>query len=177
MVAAAGNEGWLTDTIPHFPIPILLNDRKVNNWIMVGASGDPSNGGLVASFSNFGKNEVDVFAPGVNIYSTVPGGNTYSNLSGTSMASPVTAGLAAFIWSYFPNLTAQQVKEVIEKSAINPGVKVMKPESGEKVEFSELSKTGGIINAYEAIKLAAQISEANGTPEKQDKKIKKAKAA
>ena len=89
----------------------------------------------------------------------------------------MTAGLAAFIWSYFPNLTAQQVKEVIEKSAVPPGVKVVKPVSGDKVELSDLSKTGAIINAYEAVKLARQISEGSTAPEKQDKKTKKAKAA
>jgi subtilisin family serine protease len=157
-VAAAGNEGFMADTMPHFPNPVLNNGRKVSNWIMVGASGDPSNGGLIASFSNYGKNEVDVFAPGVNIYSTIPGGNTYGNLSGTSMASPVTAGLAAMIWSYFPKLTAQQVKLAIEKTSVNPGSKVIQPKTGENVDLSEISKTGGIINAYEAIKMAAQLA-------------------
>jgi subtilisin family serine protease len=157
-VAAAGNEGFMADTMPHFPNPILNNGRKVSNWIMVGASGDPSNGGLIASFSNYGKNEVDVFAPGVNIYSTIPGGNTYGNLSGTSMASPVTAGLAAMIWSYFPKLSAQQVKEAIEKTAINPGTKVEQPKTGKMADLSEMSKTGGIINAYEAIKMASQLA-------------------
>jgi subtilisin family serine protease len=157
-VAAAGNEGFMADTMPHFPNPVLNNGRKVENWIMVGASGDPSNGGLIASFSNYGKNEVDVFAPGVNIYSTIPGGNTYGNLSGTSMASPVTAGLAAMIWSYFPKLTAQQVKMAIEKTSVNPGSKVTQPKTGETVDLSEISKTGGIINAYEAIKMAAQLA-------------------
>lgn len=116
LVAAAGNEAFLVDTMPHYPAPILNEGRKVNNWIMVGASGDPSNGGLIASFSNFGKKDVDVFSPGVNIYSTIPGGNTYGNASGTSMASPVTAGVAALLMSYYPNLTATQVKTIIEKA-------------------------------------------------------------
>ncbi|MBA2745093.1 MAG: S8 family serine peptidase [Flavisolibacter sp.] len=178
LVAAAGNEGFNADTMPHFPHPILDNGKKVNNWIMVGASGDPSNGGLVASFSNYGKKEVDVFAPGVNIYSTIPGGNTYGNLSGTSMASPVTAGLAAFIWSYFPTLTAQQVKHVIEKSAVPADIKVTKPKSGEKVDLSDISKTGGLINAFEAVKLASQLTgQTIKTPEpvKTKMKVKKKK--
>jgi subtilisin family serine protease len=172
LVAAAGNEGYLVDTMPHFPNPITLDDRKASNWIMVGASGDPSNGGLVASFSNFGKKEVDLFAPGVNIYSTVPGGNTYRNLSGTSMASPVTAGVAAFIMSYYPALSARQVKEVIEKSVVAPGIKAEQPNSDKEVALSELCKTGGLINAYEAAKLAATMTGQTETAEPVKTKIK-----
>jgi len=178
LVAAAGNEGFLVDTMPHYPSPILLDKEKVNNWIMVGASGDPSNGGLVADFSNFGKKEVDVFAPGVNIYSTVPGGNTYRNLSGTSMASPVTAGVAAFLMEYYPTLTAQQVKQVIEKSVSDPKVKVTQPNSDKSVAFSDLSKNGGVINAYEAVKLAdALTKQGEVTPVKTKIKVKKTKRA
>ena len=103
------------------------------------------------------RKEVDVFAPGVKIYATVPGGNTYQNLQGTSMASPVVAGLAAFIMEYYPNLSARQVKMVIEKSAQKPADNVKNPGNDEMVNLGELSRTGGIINAYEAIKLAATI--------------------
>ena len=178
LVAAAGNEGFLVDTMPHYPSPILLDHEKVNNWIMVGASGDPTNGGLVADFSNFGKKEVDVFAPGVNIYSTVPGGNTYRNLSGTSMASPVTAGVAAFLLEYYPTLTPQQVKQVIEKSAVDPKVKVTQPNSNKSVSFSDLSKSGGVLNAYEAVKLAdALTKQGDVSPVKTKMKIKKTKRA
>jgi subtilisin family serine protease len=178
LVAAAGNEGYLVDTMPHYPSPILLDHEKVNNWVMVGASGDPSNGGLVADFSNFGKKEVDVFAPGVNIYSTVPGGNTYRNLSGTSMASPVTAGVAAFLLEYYPTLTPQQVKQVIEKSAVDPKLKVTQPNSNKTVPFSELSKSGGVLNAYEAVKLADAMSkQGDVSPVKTKIKIKKTKRA
>lgn len=185
LVAAAGNEAYLVDTMPHFPSPILLDNKKITNWIMVGASGDPSTGGIVAKFSNYGKKEVDVFAPGVNIYSTIPGGNTYGNASGTSMASPVTAGVAAFLMSYYPNLTAQQIKYVIEKSAVAPSIKANKPSGmdpdspAQEVSLSELSKTGGIINAYEAAKLAAVVSAGVITtqPVKTKIKVKKAKPA
>ena len=100
---------------------------------------------------------MDVFAPGVKIYSTVPGGNTYQNLQGTSMASPVVAGLAAFILEYYPALSPAQVKMVIEKSSQKPADKVRNPETGNMVSLSDLSRFGGIINAYEAIKLAATI--------------------
>lgn len=155
LVHAAGNDAKNLDSSFNYPTPVLLDGKRPNNWITVGASGDPKAGGLTASFSNYGKKEVDVFAPGVKIYSSVPGGNTYQNLQGTSMASPVVAGLAAFIMSYFPNLTAAQVKMVIEKSAKNPGVDVKDPGTEEMVNLSALSKSGGIINAYEAVKLAS----------------------
>ncbi len=155
LVHAAGNDAKNLDTSFNYPTPIMLDESRPNNWITVGASGDPKAGGLTASFSNYGKNEVDVFAPGVKIYATVPGGNTYQNLQGTSMASPVVAGLAAMILEYFPTLSAAQVKMVIEKSSQNPGVKVNNPGSDEMADLVELSRSGGIINAYEAVKLAS----------------------
>lgn len=155
LVHAAGNDAKNLDSTFNYPTPQLLDGKRPDNWITVGASGDPKAGGLTASFSNYGKKEVDVFAPGVKIYSSVPGGNTYQNLQGTSMASPVVAGLAAFIMSYYPNLTAAQVKMIIEKSAKDPGTEVKDPGTDEMVKMSELCRSGGIINAYEAIKLAS----------------------
>ena len=157
LVHAAGNSRQNLDTTYNFPTPAFESGERAPNWITVGASGDPKAGGLTASFSNYGKNEVDVFAPGVRIYSTVPGVNTYQNLQGTSMASPVVAGLAAFIMQYYPKLSPEQVKMVIEKSAQSPGVKVKDPGTGEEVDLSDISKTGGLVNAYEAIKLASTI--------------------
>lgn len=164
LVHAAGNSALNIDTSWNFPTPVAEDKKRAPNWITVGASGDPKAGGLVASFSNYGKNEVDVFAPGVQIYSTVPGGNTYQSLQGTSMASPVVAGLAAFILEYYPTLSPEQVKKVIEQSSRQPDSKVEQPGTSDKVKLSELSRTGGVINAYEAIKLAAALSE--GKPEK-----------
>lgn len=158
LVHAAGNDAKNLDTTYNYPTPVDISGKtRFTNWITVGASGDPKAGGLTASFSNYGKNEVDVFAPGVKIYSTVPGGNTYQNLQGTSMASPVVAGLAAFLLEYYPNLSAEQVKMVIEKSAKNPAENVKNPGTGDLVSLSDLSRSGGIINAYEAIKLASTI--------------------
>jgi len=158
LVHAAGNDAKNLDTTFNYPSPVFLEDgKRASNWITVGASGDPKAGGLTANFSNYGKKEVDVFAPGVKIYSTVPGGNTYQNLQGTSMASPVVAGLAAFILEYYPNLSPSQVKMVIEKSSQKPADKVSNPGNDEMVPLSELSRTGGVINAFEAIKLASTI--------------------
>jgi subtilisin family serine protease len=167
LVHAAGNDAKNLDSSYNYPTPLLLDGTRPNNWITVGASGDPKAGGLTANFSNYGKKEVDVFAPGVKIYATVPGGNTYQNLQGTSMASPVVAGLAAFILEYYPNLSAAQVKSVIEKSSKSPGINVKNPGTGEDAPLSELSKSGGIINAYEAIKLASTLKgERKATPAK-----------
>lgn len=157
LVHAAGNSAQNIDTSWNFPSSVSLDGKKASNWITVGASGDPKTGGLVAGFSNYGKKEVDVFAPGVQIYATVPGGNTYQNLQGTSMASPVVAGLAAFIMEYYPGLSPEQVKYVIEKSAQKPGPKVIEPGTGQEVALSDISTSGGVINAYEAIKLAATL--------------------
>jgi subtilisin family serine protease len=157
MVHAAGNDAKNLDSSYNYPTPLFLDGKRPNNWITVGASGDPKAGGLTANFSNYGKKEVDVFAPGVKIYSTVPGGNTYQFLQGTSMASPVVAGLAALIMEYFPTLSAAQVKQVIEKSAKSPGLKVKNPGDDTDVDLTAISKTGGIINAYEAVKLAATM--------------------
>ena len=158
LVHAAGNDAADIDTAWNFPTPVYKSDgKRASNWITVGASGDPQLGGLAASFSNFGKKEVDVFAPGVKIYSTIPGGNTYGEAQGTSMASPVVAGVAALVLEYYPNLSAEQVKYVIEKSSSKPDVKVKVPGGDTEVDMSELSATGGLLNAYEAVKLASTL--------------------
>lgn len=156
LVHAAGNDHKNIDSTDNFPNAININtNTKASNWITVGANS--STDGVTAYFSNFGKSQVDVFAPGTSIYATFPGGNVYRSLDGTSMASPVVAGTAAFLLSYFPYLTPQQVKLCIEKSAQVPGVKVKKPGTDQLVDLSELSTTGGLLNAYEAAKVAASL--------------------
>ena len=157
LVHAAGNDAKDIDTADNFPNPNYISGGRADNVITVGASAEPTSGSYTASFSNYGKKEVDVFAPGVKIYSTLPGGNNYGNLSGTSMACPVVAGVAALTLEYFPTLSAKQLKYVIEKSAVKPAEKVIKPGTDEKVELSDISKSGGIVNAYEAVKLAATL--------------------
>jgi subtilisin family serine protease len=160
LVHAAGNDAENTDTVGNYPNPELkVLRRKATNFITVGASSDPKvSGDYVADFSNYGKNTVDVFAPGVKIYSSVPGGDKYSFLKGTSMASPVVAGVAAVIRSYFPELSAKQVIFAIEKSAVRDStVKVTLPGSKEKVSFTDISVSGGYINAFNAVKIAATL--------------------
>jgi subtilisin family serine protease len=158
LIHAAGNDAKNVDTADNFPNPVYIDGKgRATNVITVGASGDVKNGGLTASFSNYGKSEVDVFAPGVNIYSTIPGGTTYGNASGTSMAGPVVAGIASLIFEYYPGLSPQQVKYVIEKSAVAPSEEVNVPGTDTKAMLTDISKTGGIVNAYEAIKLAGSL--------------------
>jgi len=157
LVHAAGNDAKDLDSSFNFPTPVFIDDKKATNWITVGASGDPNAGGLRASFSNYGKEGVDVFAPGVKIYSSVPGGDTYSFQQGTSMASPVVAGLAAFILEYYPHLSAEQVKMAIEKSAEITAKEINGGGTEEDAGFANLSQTGGIVNAYEAIKYASTL--------------------
>ena len=179
LVHAAGNDGKNIDSTDNFPSPIYKNSTtKATNWITVGASGDISNGGITASFSNYGKKEVDIFAPGVQIYSTIPGGNKYGTASGTSMACPVVAGTAALILSYYPNLSAQQVKFAIENSAKQITQNVTIPGTDELIPFTELSKSGGLLNAYSAIQLASTLkgdrnSKKNNLPKPTIKKSKK----
>ena len=172
LVCAAGNDNADIDTTDHFPNPhFRYSTGTATNWITVGASSDPlaepGFSSLTASFSNYGKSEVDVFAPGTRIYSTVPG-NKYENLQGTSMAAPVVTGVAALLLEFYPNLTPEQLKYCIEKSAVAPVVKVKVPGSENTlVNMSDICKSGGIVNAYEALKLASLIS--SGKKEKPEK--------
>ena len=131
----------------------FLAPRHAKNWLEVGASTFSEDENIVASFSNYSADKVDVFAPGVEIYSTVPD-NKYKNLQGTSMASPYVAGLAALLRSYFPTLTAAQVKSIIMESSSKQKYRVINPENGEMVPFTDMCITGGLVNTYDAVKQA-----------------------
>jgi len=160
LVHAAGNDGENLAQKPSFPTPVYTAGGKPNNWIEVGASSWKGLDSLAASFSNYGKAQVDVFAPGVDILSTVPGGG-YERESGTSMAAPVVSGVAAMLMSYFPTLSAADVKRIlIDSSTRYADQRVVKPgaENGEQVTFGSLSATGGVVNAFAAVKLAEQMS-------------------
>jgi cell wall-associated protease len=156
LVHAAGNDAENIDVEKNFPNRFYLDGKEAKNWIEVGASSAGTDDGFVGSFSNYGKKSVSLFAPGVEIYSTVPG-SKYKNLDGTSMASPSAAGVAALLMSYFPELTAVQVKEILMKSTRKfDNLKIQKPGGG-KVEFNQLSASGGLVNAYEAVKMAQSL--------------------
>lgn len=133
-----------------------FNLPHANNWIEVGASAYKNDASLKASFSNYGKYTVDVFAPGFMINSTVPE-SKYEEFDGTSMAAPVVSGLAALILSYYPELKAKDVRDIIMKSVTKVEQKVRRENArgeSERVNFKELCVSGGIVNAYQALKLA-----------------------
>lgn len=158
LVHAAGNDGADLAQRSNFPNRTYASGGgTAANWIEVGASSWRGGDTLAVSFSNYGQQQVDVFAPGEDIYSTVPGG--YQRLSGTSMAAPVVSGLAALIMAYYPDLKAADVKRIILASVTSYKDRtVLRPGSaGGTVPFGALSVTGGIVNAYNAIKMAGAI--------------------
>ncbi|MVN20200.1 S8 family serine peptidase [Mucilaginibacter arboris] len=155
LVQASGNDNQDVDVKPEFPNDTFLDGSTVDNVISVGASGSLNDETLAASFSNYGKKNVDVFAPGVKVTS-IDKDAEFNTADGTSFASPITAGIAALVLEYYPTLSAKQLKEVIIASA-KPlqGMQVLKPGSKEKVDFTTLSKSGGVVNALEALKAAS----------------------
>jgi subtilisin family serine protease len=162
MVHAAGNEGENLDTDPEYPEPTYAQGGRAANWIEVGASSWKVDS-LAAPFSNYSRTKVDLFAPGVSILSTVPGGS-WARLQGTSMATPVVTGVAALLMAYFPKLTASDVKRILLASAVEYGDPTV-PRPGRpsaRVRFSTLSVAGGVVNTYEAVRLA--LAQQGGAP-------------
>lgn len=159
-VHAAGNDSENIDIKPNFPNDAIGTGPEVSdNVITVGALAPDYGSNMVSSFSNYGKVNVDVFAPGTDIYSTIPESD-YKLNSGTSMAAPNVAGVAALIRSQFPELSASQVKKVIMDSGLPIKTKVSVGPRDNKVtkSFSEISKSGRIVNAYNALIMAAQMA-------------------
>ena len=158
LVHAAGNSNQDNDTTDNFPNDSYKKNpaKKASNWLEIGALDWKGETNAPARFSNYGKNNVDVFAPGVDIYATWPD-NGYNAISGTSMASPACAGVAAALRSYFPALSAADVREIIMESSTKLDWDVLLPgqeEGGKTVPFSELSVSGGTVNMYNAVKMA-----------------------
>jgi subtilisin family serine protease len=157
IVHAAGNDGQREDIETGFPNKHYINGGEALNWLEVGASGQLDDETLLAKFSNYGKENIDIFAPGVRILSTYPC-NKYLFESGTSMAAPVVSGLAALIWAYYPKLKAGVIKNIICRS-IHPVFHPVKNHFNEDVSFQDICRYGGIVNAYNAIKLADSLKE------------------
>lgn len=154
IVNAAGNDAQNIDEKATFPTdaPDFKNE-VADNVLTIGATTRFYNEKLLAEFSNYGKENVDIFSPGHDIYNSIIN-NEYKKLSGTSMASPTTAGVAALIRSYYPQLSASQVKHIIMNSGALIEFEVLIPETDQKVKLSELCKSGRILNAYNALKMA-----------------------
>jgi len=165
LVHAAGNDSENNDTDPNFPndmysLPVkaglFKKEKNVPTWIEIGALSFKKDDRRVANFSNYGKKNVDLFSPGVQIYSTVLDGK-YGNAQGTSMAAPAAAGVAAILRSYYPDLSALQVKDIMETSVIKQDGEVFKPGTTEKVKFSDLCVSGGTVSAPNAVEAAEKV--------------------
>lgn len=154
LVHAAGNDNKDNDVLPSYPMRTdSLAKRDFSNWLEIGASSYAKGLSLPADFSNYGKKTVDFFAPGVDILSTTPD-NSYDTYSGTSMASPTAAGVAALLLSYDPSMDAESVKALmIDTSRRYPKLKVNLPGTETPVLFSSLSTFGSIVDAFEAAKI------------------------
>jgi subtilisin family serine protease len=155
-IAGAGNESKDLDSLSNdnYPNDQFFNKNEFSDtFIKVGASSINLNENFTAYFSNYGKINVDIFAPGVDIYSTMPN-NKYKSQDGTSMSSPVVAGVASLIMSYFPKLSAKKVKEIIMESGIDIDLKI--ENLGDNKHFREYSKSGKLVNAYNALILASR---------------------
>ncbi len=158
LVIAAGNESFDLDVTNKYPNDTYDNSPEfAKNVLIIGALSPEYGSKMVASFSNYGKNNVDIFSPGDKIYATTPL-NTYEYLQGTSMASPNAAGVAALIRSYYPSLTAVQVKQIIMESGTSLSNSVSVGEDKHKAGFATISKSGKIVNAYNALLLAEKMT-------------------
>jgi cell wall-associated protease len=167
-VHAAGNDGSDIDVENNFPTDTKDNKTEfAKNFIQIGALTSQYNEGLVAGFSNYGQKNVDVFAPGVQIYATTPNGN-YEYQQGTSMASPNAAGVAALLRSYYPALKASQIKTILMQSGTPIALDVKVGEEKSSMPFAKTNVSGKIVNAYNALKMAESLTK---TPIKK-KKVK-----
>ncbi|MFM2229333.1 MAG: hypothetical protein RL607_591 [Bacteroidota bacterium] len=159
IVHAAGNDSKDVDVEPNFPTDEVNGKEIADNLITIGALNTPTGSKMVADFSNYGQKNVDVFAPGVKIYATIPN-NKYKYEQGTSMASPNAAGVAALIRSYYPSLTASQVKHILMDSGVTIPGNVAVGEEKVQIPFSNTCVSGKIVNAYNAILMADQMARA-----------------
>ncbi|NAY91702.1 S8 family serine peptidase [Muricauda sp. JGD-17] len=161
IVHAAGNDGSNLDQPenPNYPNDHMFSDSEFSdNVITVGALTSSYGSKMVASFSNYGNQNVDVFAPGSDIYSTMPN-NEYDFQGGTSMAAPAVAGIAALIRSHYPKLKASQVKQVLMQSGLRSKASVIvSGDASQATTFNQISKSGKMVNAYNALLLAESIS-------------------
>lgn len=158
IVNAAGNESYNLDENDVYPNDAVGVGPEVSNtFISVGALEPKYGSGIMAGFSNYGKINVDVFAPGAKVYSTIPE-NEYGTKGGTSMAAPAVAGVAALIRAYYPKLSAAQVKQVLMNSGLSVNTKVIVAGNTDDIKpFANLTRSGKMVNAYNALIMASKI--------------------
>jgi len=145
LIHAAGNDAKDIDIEPNYPTSMYsFQEAPLDHFLTIGASTIKKDS-LTASFSNFGKKGVDIFAPGFQIYNSVPQ-SEYKNLQGTSMAAPMVAGVAAMLKSYFPSLSMSEIKSIILSSGTTY-----------KGNFQNLSATGKVVNVYNAVKSCQKL--------------------
>ena len=158
-VHAAGNDAKNLDVDTNYPTDkYSFQDKSFTNYLTIGASTRFPKGKLAASFSNYGQTKVDVFAPGFEIYNTVPQSD-YKKLQGTSMAAPMVTGVAALLKSYFPELTMTQIKDVILSTAKSyKGTQQELPGAETKVDFGTLSVTGAVVDVNAAVKKCMELT-------------------
>ena len=156
IVHAAGNESEDLDVLKNTNYPDdqpNFNTEFASNFLSVGALAPYFNQGLIADFSNYGKEKVDLFAPGEDIYSSMPNA-IFAFQGGTSMAAPVVSGVAAWIAAYFPKHQGPALKKILMDSSIRLPINVLTPDNEEINSFARFSKSGGIVNLYNALLLA-----------------------
>jgi subtilisin family serine protease len=163
VIHSAGNDAFDIDETAQYPSKTYTDGTVATNFITVGATAEHKNDFLIADFSNYGKRNVDLFAPGVDMVSLYPG-NKYNSGSGTSFSGPVVSGVAALIWSCYPQLMASDIKDILLQSVTRyDKLRVYYPDQDGKksklVKFSRLSQTGGIVNAYKAMLLADKVTQ------------------
>jgi subtilisin family serine protease len=158
LVHAAGNDAADVDLNPNFPTSMYsFQTAPLDHFLTIGASTRTAKEELAATFSNYGQTKVDVFAPGYEIYNTVPQ-SAYKKLQGTSMAAPMVSGVAAMLKSYFPTLSMSEIKKIMLDSATSyKGKQQFKPGSEELIDFAKLSVTGGVINVRTAVKMCKKL--------------------
>jgi subtilisin family serine protease len=146
LIHAAGNDAKDIDIEPNYPTSLYsFQEAPLDHFLTIGASTKDKGEALTATFSNFGKKGVDIFAPGFEIYNSVPQ-SEYKNLQGTSMAAPMVAGVAALLKSYFPSLSMSEIKSII----LSSGTKY-------KGDFENLSATGKVVNVFNAVKSCQKL--------------------